>query len=478
MRHPFCKTGIGCGALVLFFGVLLAGCADEKNVFESRARFEPPPSAAQGFLGYQHPEERATICGNCHGDKEAKWQETGHAKAWGSLEASGRAEGFCESCHTTGALGNPVDGAVGFAASPEERYHDVQCESCHGPGLAHVSAPAVTQPRASLAAGSDTEAGCADCHRSTHHSLVDEWNGSAHAASAQAVRGAATDPSSSCLGCHTGQGALASWGVHASYAEADAPVSEYESVVCLVCHDPHANGNEGQLRRPLDARTPQANLCMGCHTGDAQPDDVQAGRPLHDPATEILLGQAGWWPEGAEPSEPVVMAHGSSTNEKLCAACHVLEFAVTDAATGELSFQGVAHSFRAVPCVGQDGLPVGGSECDVQGRSFTACAAAGCHGSAAAARELFTIAAAEVEALVDQVEAFLDQVPAGEEDPDDGVFTVAEGARFNADLMSFPGAAIHNPSLAEQLLNASLDALASEYGLSRPAAAGAEKRGS
>jgi hypothetical protein len=60
-------------------------------------------------------------------------------------------------------------------------------------------------------------------------------------------------------------------------------------------------------------------------------------------------------------------------------------------------------------------------------------------------------------------------VPVGQLDPADGIFTVADGANFNAELAALPGSPIHNPFLIEQLLLASAAALETTYGIGAPA---------
>jgi hypothetical protein len=55
--------------------------------------------------------------------------------------------------------------------------------------------------------------------------------------------------------------------------------------------------------------------------------------------------------------------------------------------------------------------------------------------------------------------------PAGAFDRTDGVFTVADGAWFNARLGELPGTPVHNPFLIERLLVASIDAMQAEYAL-------------
>jgi predicted CXXCH cytochrome family protein len=453
---------------VVLCGAAIGGCADEKSVYDSQIEFTDPPLAARGFLGYDEADVKLTICGNCQGSVQGQWELTAHAGAWASLQASGHATESCEDCHTVGPLGNATSGAVGHAASPEERYLDVQCESCHGPGLTHVAGPSAVKPLASIQAATNLSDGCGECHQGTHHPFVEEWEQSAHARSSLHIRSAAaSNPTlfGFCLDCHSAQGALEAWGVRGAYKEADDPVDAYLGIVCAVCHDPHSTANEAQLRKTLTARSLDTNLCMVCHAGDATPEAVIAQRPPHSPAASVLLGEAGWWPEGAEPAAPVVMTHGTSANQKLCAACHVTAFPVTDAATGAFVFQATGHLFDAIPCVDAEGIPVPEEDCDVESRSFASCGVTGCHGTEAVGRALYTWIAGDIGLLVTQVETLLDQVPAGEEDDHDDRFTVAEGARFNLRLVAFPGTVIHNPRLARELLNASKDALVDGYGL-------------
>ncbi|MGI9628179.1 MAG: hypothetical protein ACR2QM_15205, partial [Longimicrobiales bacterium] len=128
-------------------------------------------------------------------------------------------------------LGNSVTGAAGHAALPEDRYHDVQCESCHGPGLTHVQDPDATQPFAGLAVGLDLTTGCAECHQGTHHPFAEEWSQSGHALVGFAAS------REGCDGCHSGNGALDRWGIDADYIEkAAAEGGDAIPITCGVCH--------------------------------------------------------------------------------------------------------------------------------------------------------------------------------------------------------------------------------------------------
>lgn len=88
--------------------------------------FDDPPSKALSFLGYSDTsgDDNLTVCGNCHVGVQAEWQETAHAGAWETLEASGQSQVFCEGCHTVSELGNTVTEVAGYNGSPEPRYHD------------------------------------------------------------------------------------------------------------------------------------------------------------------------------------------------------------------------------------------------------------------------------------------------------------------------------------------------------------------
>ena len=66
--------------------------------------------------------------------------------------------------------------------------------------------------------------------------------------------------------------------------------------------------------------------------------------------------------------------------------------------------------------------------------------------------------------LVAELDALLELVPETAFDRDDGVFTIAEGANFNAGLGDIESSAVHNPFLTEALLTASIAAVRDEYG--------------
>lgn len=445
-----------------------SACTDETIVFKDRELFEEPLAAANGFLGYTDQSTKLTVCGNCHVGPQSQWETSGHADAWAGLQDSGHAQAFCEGCHTVNELGNVAAETAGYNATTEDRYHDVQCESCHGPGLEHVTAPADENvPLAPLTASLDATLGCGECHQQEHHPFVEDWSASRHA-----MFNDHAGTRDACVSCHTGEGALAAFGVNDPYLEESSIVpgssvpGDHLTITCGVCHDPHGSANDAQLRFSISVPNEDQNLCMKCHHKRGIPDPTSSRGP-HSPQGPLLVGEAGWWPPNLDlgPGD-IVATHGSEANPRLCAGCHVNSYEVTDAATGEFIITATGHLFQATPCVDGNGQPTGETDCADTNKNFSGCAVSGCHGSASGARSAMLAATLRLQNLADQLNALVAQVPASEFDTSDGRFTTGEGAKFNAGFADFNGTAAHNPFLAEALMIASIQQVREEYGLS------------
>ena len=449
------------GCVVAVVG-LTVGCTDTETVFVERPLFDDPPAAASGFLGYGTEDaqvEKFAVCGNCHIGKQSEWELTNHADAWNGLQDSGHAQPFCEACHTVSENGNPAEGDVGWVATGDPRYQDVQCESCHGPGAGHIANPGASQPLASIKVDLDLTNGCGECHQGSHHAFVDEWVQSRHGpyASNAGVR----DRGGSCVSCHEARGALEAFGVETEYLEKNG--TENLPVVCAVCHDPHSRANEHQLRFAIDVPDINQNLCMKCHQKRAVPE-VDNSRGPHSPQGPLLLGEdVGWIPPNFN-TNIVMGTHGSERNPKLCATCHVHAREVTDPLTGDFVFSSKGHLFKPIPCLDAQGVPTA-ADCPVEERSFESCTGAGCHGSETVARSVYSLAQSRIAGLVADLDAQLAGVDPLEFDTDDGVLTVAEGATFNKKLGEITSSAIHNPFLMEALLLGSMQAVEDEYGI-------------
>ena len=476
--------------LVLLTLFAATGC-EEDVVYRDRVLFEDPPAAAGEFVGFTDIDANETVCGNCHVGQQSEWILTGHADAWETLEASGHAQTFCEGCHTVSEAGNATEGEVGWVATGDERYYDVQCESCHGPGLEHVQNPDAMQPLASIKADTGLTNGCGECHSGAHHPFVEEWSESGHG---EALAYPAGRPE--CASCHRGQNALVMFGEDAEYIERDS--TTHMAIVCAVCHDPHGGSNDpgeahaGQTRMPVrNAPSVQEHLCAACHDRRGIPSNTSAtGLHPHAPEAPLLEGSAGWWAPGVILNEDTIRgSHGSLANEGLCATCHVTSFSATDELTGEEVFT-TGHSFAAIPCVGPSGEPLSGEAAEncsytTSARNWQGCTGSGCHSDATSARSALVSQANTIRILAEELHEMLLIVDpnletnGGEIDGSNPVFTVAEGAIFNYNLSihygedntadptigEYAATVTHNPFLIETLLQSSIEAVEDRYGV-------------
>ncbi|MFC1661894.1 cytochrome c3 family protein [Gemmatimonadota bacterium] len=497
------KTGRRSGSFLLAVGALVAagtgGCQDEDAVGVDQADWGTAEQSTITFLGYESAADKQTLCGNCHPDVQARWRETAHSGAWATLQGSGHAASYCEACHTVNHLGNVVTNPnVGWPATADPRFQDVQCESCHGPGLMHVSNPTDVKPLASFEASVGASNGCGECHEGSHHPFVEQWAESAHGAGPNTdYAGGRGDP---CATCHEGQRALeAQFGVDSRYLEKGD--GKLRTITCVVCHDPHGSQHGGQLRASIEVPTTE-NLCMRCHTRRGEP---WSSHGPHAAQGLLVLGQdVGYLPPGFSFEQAQGLnPHGPRNNRGLCATCHVSRLTVADA-SGEFLLESVGHTFEAISCLDEDGLPDSGGACSLEDRSFAACAASGCHATESMARKAYSRVRARLNVLLDELwtdtdrdrklEAddggLLPQVIAkglgADLDPDDSTMTPAKGAMWNAMLAwtddrphwsdgeiggihfsSHPnsGNGVHNPHLLENLLLASIGHVRDAYSL-------------
>jgi predicted CXXCH cytochrome family protein len=489
---------------------VLGACTDEKIVFENRA-FNPPADAVNGFLGYftnTPTNPKQTSCGNCHVVHQRDWVTTAHANAWAGLLTEGNPpQTFCTGCHTVSGKGNAVVGNAGYNRVPDVTYHDVQCESCHGPGFTHAETPdGGVAPLASIAVHiADSLGTCGECHSGTHHPFAEEWEQSRHAeAQPAAISNYVASPTTStCVSCHEGRLVLKAWGVTANYLEKDDPVNATTAlgITCSVCHNPHGSPYTKQLRYPIDTPDPAQNLCMKCHLNRTVPASGSSrGNSPHAPQGAVLLGEAGYvngaYVDTVLLNASSVATHFSPTsNPRLCAGCHLFAFPTTDTA-GTFN-QATGHLFRPIPCYGADGLPtdtIQNCAFTPAARSFRACAASGCHSTQDQAALVYSVQRGRLQDLVAELwvdvdgDRVIDAYPVDtgmlariklnttDLNPSAAPITAADGAEFNVRTFGEDPAGVfmydngdksrgaHNPFYEEALLRASINELTALYG--------------
>jgi predicted CXXCH cytochrome family protein len=451
-----------------------------------------PPQGGQGYLGYTDlvEDEGFTTCGLCHATYQSGWATTGHAHAWETLQANPGAQEFCEGCHTVNQAGNPDTTDVGYLASGDSVFHDVQCESCHGGGATHAADPDLTNaPLCSIVADTAATTGCGECHNGSHHPFVEQWQESRHGQVNSYPAGR-----DGCNACHEGRVAMeVKFYETSNYVEKSDPDNLYP-ILCVVCHDPHGTDYAANLRAPIDVASFD-HLCVRCHSRHAVPPSTRgthAGQGFL-----VLADDVGWIPAGFE--DPGIHAHGGILNEGLCVTCHVNMFSVTDTA-GDHVFTNVGHLFEPIPCLDAQGIPTEGP-CADEDRDWTACTT--CHTDEASVIADYNAVWDSINVLLDilwvdsNANDTMDVADVGllpmvvalgdtvELDPSDDLVTVAEGALFNGQVAytddrlwwggnsyvfgirfsshKMSGNGVHNPDYLIELLLASIDAVNDWY---------------
>ena len=195
----------------------------------------------------------------------------------------------CLGCHED--LGAPLAGTMhGKAAHPRSPAAAQGCETCHGPGSAHVEDPSdpTTIKRFEEMPPRAANETCLSCHNKSTHAL---WEGSAHDArnlscgtchSVHAPVGPKAQLRASselelCGNCHKTQVTKIKRVSHMPLAEG--------KMECTSCHSPHGSTNVKQLRVGNWIN----ESCISCHTDKRGPFlfEHAAGREscvtCHDP---------------------------------------------------------------------------------------------------------------------------------------------------------------------------------------------------
>ena len=221
-------------------------------------------------LGTETPGQSALSAATTNATPAQETPPRKLAPGTGSPGQSHVGEARCLECHE--------EQQQGYVGSPHHRADDPRtpaakegCESCHGPGSAHVEDPSTfTVINFNTIAPEQSSAVCATCHNRGEHAL---WDGSQHESrrltcttchSVHAYKSEAKQLKSPtqvgiCSDCHRDKLAKIDRSGH-------MPVREGK-LECSTCHNPHGTTNVRLLRRGDSI----GEMCTSCHADKRGP---------------------------------------------------------------------------------------------------------------------------------------------------------------------------------------------------------------
>jgi DmsE family decaheme c-type cytochrome len=270
-----------CSAGSLFVAVILLSCSPSARSPITPAVTTSAPKA-EDYVG-------AETCKSCHEESYAKFSHTKMGRLFLNHPRDAREKNACESCHGPGRAhveaggGKGVGGLITFAKNdhtPVQQRNQV-CLDCHGRGnrlfwngSAHDSRDVActschkimtdVTPRAQLAKATEMDT-CGTCHQ--------RQRAQQYRSSHMPVR----EGKMTCTSCHNPHGTISQallkepsindscFTCHAEkrgpFLWEHAPVTES----CVNCHDPHGTNHERMLKAP------KPRLCQQCHVETRHP---------------------------------------------------------------------------------------------------------------------------------------------------------------------------------------------------------------
>jgi DmsE family decaheme c-type cytochrome len=214
----------------------------------------------------------------------------------------------CLTCHADQAYKGTAHGRTFNERTPAAGHG---CESCHGPGKAHVDSGGDKSLIISFTALTPSQASdtCTTCHNRATHAL---WDGSQH-----------DQRNLGCITCHS---------VHAPKGEAQLK-TRTQIELCATCHKNVTNRQHRFSHMPVREARMQCSSCHNVH-GSSNVKLLRVGTNVDESCTSCHADKRGpWLWEHAPVAESCVTCHDphGSNNDRmlvakqpfLCQRCHV-----------------------------------------------------------------------------------------------------------------------------------------------------------
>ena len=260
-------------------------------------------------------------CQECHRDVARNYQSSIHDLQEMDIG--------CESCHGPGSAHIEAADDAGGSIDDEEMQliqatinnamDAAVCGQCHSQNLAADSQPDFLSDNLladySFPELSNTDYWWDNGHAKQPNMQYNEWLFSAHANSAQDVFSSLTDVDDTCLNCHSAD---------VVYNEDITVENATSGITCAGCHDVH-----GDTALPSLLRMEADGLCQSCHSND----DLDT---IHHPTAEMFVGT-----QLIDGVDGVASGHATSPDGPTCISCHMAEIPVGDS-------KQVSHTFTPI----------------------------------------------------------------------------------------------------------------------------------
>jgi DmsE family decaheme c-type cytochrome len=290
MRPLLFKSIVLAAILLLCHPGRAQGAGDKKQ--PPTANWNRQPISAADYIGSE-------VCATCHTETSTKFASNPHAKL--ALQHGGKG---------------------------------VTCESCHGPGKAHVeSGGDVTKTfQFSKASPRMVDDKCLSCHAGTHANFERTSHGEAGVGCTSCHSGHPTEDlphmlkvaePKLCYGCHTD--------VKAAFAQPFHHRIPEGVLTCTDCHNPHGTFKDKLLKSSAD----QNAVCTKCHAETAGPFVYE------HPPLKLEGCTSCHFPHGSP--NPRLLTRNNVNS--LCLQCHSASMNFT--APGTPSFHNQANQYQA-----------------------------------------------------------------------------------------------------------------------------------
>lgn len=241
-------------------------------------------------------------------------------------------EATCALCHTAEAKNFPNN--PHSALMLEHGGKGVTCESCHGPGKAHVDSGGVANTifRFTKATPQQVEQRCLSCHVGAHPNFERTAHGQAGVSCVSCHSVHAFAPETRmlklaqpmlCYQCHTD--------VKAAFAQPTHHQVNEGLMKCTDCHDPHGTFQDKLLRTSAD----QNFVCTKCHVENRGPFVYE------HPPVKVEGCVSCHFPHGS-PNPRLLVRNNINS---MCLQCHSASMTFT--APGTPSFHNQANQYQS-----------------------------------------------------------------------------------------------------------------------------------